>query len=346
MKTYKMLFTLLLIPVFVLVSGCKKDDESPVTPPTTQINEAELLAQYVEGNGDYIYSGASFVITASDFRTRYLADSTKLYIIDMRATADYNARHLRRAINVPMSGLWTHVKALNLATYDRVVVACYSGQTAAFAVSVIRSLLPLTDANKVVSLKWGMSAIDSTFAQNYWLGKISNSRAAQFITSDPPAKPAKGDLPALSTGLTNGKDILEARAVKLLNDGFNITISEAAVYSNLSGYFIVNYWPLGFYKDPGHIDGAYNYDPAGKPFNLANDLKSLPTNKPVVLYCYTGQTSAYVGAYLKMLGYDAKTLVYGANSMIYDKMKTVAGFPQANIFIPANEIKSYRDLLN
>jgi len=33
--------------------------------------------------------------------------------------------------------------------------------------------------------------------------------------------------------------------------------------------------------------------------------------------------------------------------MIYDKMNatTVANFPKSNIFIPANEIKGYKDLL-
>jgi rhodanese-related sulfurtransferase len=54
--------------------------------------------------------------------------------------------------------------------------------------------------------------------------------------------------------------------------------------------------------------------------NLAADLKTLPTDKPVVVYCYTGQTSAFMAAYLRLLGYDAKSLKFGTNGMIYDKM--------------------------
>ena len=53
---------------------------------------------------------------------------------------------------------------------------------------------------------------------------------------------------------------------------------------------------------------------------LSADLKTLPTDKAVVIYCYTGQNSAFLTAYLRVLGYDAKSLLYGANGMIYDHL--------------------------
>jgi rhodanese-related sulfurtransferase len=341
------LLSVLIIGLFLFV-GCKEDEKNPVTPPVT-VDESTELAKYVEANGDYIYNGASFVITAAAYKTAYVADPTKIYTIDIRSAADYNAKRLKGAVNVSLANLYTHIKGLTLANYTNVVVTCYSGQTSAYGVSLVRSMLPLAEGNKIVSLKWGMSSIDSSFATNYWLAKTGNTRATQFVSTDPPAKPVKGVMPVISTGMKTGKEILEARVNKLLTDGFNITITEAAVYANLSGYFIANYWPLAYYKDPGHIDGAYNYATGTglKPFNLDSALTTLPTNKPVVLYCYTGQTSAYVGAYLKMLGYDIKSLSYGANSMIFDKMvnTTVANFPKSNIFRPAIEIMGYKDLL-
>ena len=45
-------------------------------------------------------------------------------------------------------------------------------------------------------------------------------------------------------------------------------------------------------------------------------LKTLPTDKTIVVYCYTGQNSASIAAYLRLMGYDAKSLKFGANSMI------------------------------
>jgi rhodanese-related sulfurtransferase len=39
---------------------------------------------------------------------------------------------------------------------------------------------------------------------------------------------------------------------------------------------------------------------------------------PVGVYCYTGQTSAQVAAYLQMMGYDGKTVYYGVQKMCYE----------------------------
>jgi rhodanese-related sulfurtransferase len=54
---------------------------------------------------------------------------------------------------------------------------------------------------------------------------------------------------------------------------------------------------------------------------LSADLKTLPTDKTIVVYCYTGQTSANLAAYLRLVGYDAKSLKFGTNGMIFNKME-------------------------
>ncbi len=337
MKNIKSLLSFFFI-IAILFVGCKKDESTPTTPTPT-INEAEELVKYVEANGDYIHAGAGFTYDAATFRTDYLANPGKLLILDIRSATDYNAKHLLSAKNITLANLRKVTDTVNFANYDKIVVVCYSGQTACYGVGLVRSLYSLTNANKIVALKWGMSSIDSMFATNYWLAKISNGRATQFVQTAAPTKPAKGDLPTLSTGKKTGQEILSVRVDSLLAQGFTVaTVSEGTVYSGLTNYFIVNYWPSASYLNPGHIDGAYNYDNTTKPFQLANDLKTLPTNKTIALYCYTGQTSAYVGAYLRLIGYDVKSITYGANSMIYDLMT-------ANKFNPLTEIKGYKDLL-
>lgn len=331
------MFLLLIFAVLISFTGCKKDDSNPVNTDT--INEAELLVKHFEQNNDYIH-GASFVIGAPDVRTNILTNPAKQLIVDIRAAADFNNKRLKGAVNKTLAELPAYFKTLTMANYDKVVIACYSGQTSAYAVSLIRAL---GYGSKVVSLKWGMSSIDSSFAQNYWLSKMLSPRVADFVTTDSPAKNPAGSLPTLSTGKKTAPEILEERVNALITAGYSAaTVNEATLYSNLSGYYIVNYWTNALYKDPGHINGAINYDPTAQPFKLANDLKTLPTNKPVVLYCFTGQTSSYVGAYLRLLGYDAKSLLYGANSMIYNLMVTKN---VANTFIPATEIKGYTDIL-
>ena len=71
--------------------------------------------------------------------------------------------------------------------------------------------------------------------------------------------------------------------------------------------------------DQGHIEGAIQYTPKND-LKLAQFLKTLPTNKTIVVYCYTGQTSSHVAVFLRALGYDAKTLSFGANNLFYDTM--------------------------
>lgn len=340
-----------LFVVFISYYGCSKSDSG--TEPTP-INEAETLVNYLESSGDYIRMASSFVMDAATYKTKVTTTPGKIYTIDVRAASDYNTKRLRGAVNVTIPNLLTHIKGLNIDNYDNIVVVCYSGQSAAYAVSLVRAALPLAQANKVVSLKFGMASIDSMFALTTWLNpnNVNNAGAASVQTNDPPAKPTAGKLPTINTGKTTGKEILEARVNALLAAGYggtsNTTISYANLSAALSNYFIVNFWPTNLYKDPGHIPGAYNYLPAGaagadpKTFHSGHDLKTLPTDKPIVLYCYTGQTSSYWIGYLRLLGYDARSLLYGGNGFMYDLMKSKG---VANTFNPATDIKGYKDLL-
>ncbi len=113
---------------------------------------------------------------------------------------------------------------------------------------------------------------------------------------------------------------MDARIDVVLAEGFGAAaIGATEVYANLDDYYIVNYWPANHYSDPGHIEGAMQYTPK-ESIGLDTYLKTLPTDKTIVVYCYTGQTSANLACYLRILGYDAKSLKFGCNSMIYDHM--------------------------
>ena len=239
-------------------------------------------------------------------------------------------------MNVPAGSLVDHLKAMNPAasSYTNIVLVCYSGQTAAFAVGAVRAM----GYSNVKSMKWGMSAWHTDFSAS-WVNNRSNARATEFVTGASPALNAAGDLPVLSTGLTTGAAIAESRVKSVLSTGFGAgSITHANLYLNLGGHYIINFWPQATYEGTGHINGALLYDPAVKPFLSTGLLKTLPTNKPVVLYCYTGQTSAYLSGYLRVLGYDARSLLFGANGMIFDKMLS-NGVP--NAFVPASEIMEY-----
>jgi rhodanese-related sulfurtransferase len=163
-----------------------------------------------------------------------------------------------------------------------------------------------------------MCSWNAVFASR-WQNAVSNSAILDFDQTAVD-KGAEGDLPDLSTGFDTGADIFEARLDVVLAEGFGTAaISKTAVLDNKEDYYIVNYWPEAEYDDPGHIIGARQYTPK-QDIALDAALKTLPTDQTIVVYCYTGQTSANLAAYLRVIGYDAKSLTYGTNGMIYDQM--------------------------
>lgn len=303
---------LLIIPILMLAISCSDDNS---TEPEEQINEAEVLVKYLEETGDFINTAAPAMITADAVEANRLAPDFDQYVIDIRAADDYASGHIAGAVNVAFGSLLSHYTSNNLQDKDLVVIACYSGQTAGYGTSILRMM----GYDNVKDLKWGMSSWAEKFAENSWQAKIGNNYTS-FVT-DVSAKAAAGEYPLLETGKTNPAEILAERVNDLLANGFgDATVAYSAVTSNPNDYYIVNYWSTAHYA-LGHIPGAIQYTPKT---DLKSDafLNTLPTDKTVVVYCYTGQTSAHMAAYLKLLGYDAKSLVYGVNTMNYDWMIT------------------------
>jgi rhodanese-related sulfurtransferase len=310
MKKFRLLF-IGVLAVAMIATSCKKDEA---------INESQVLAEYLESTNsplmkDYVNSDMPSIIAASEVKS--LNETGQIYIIDIRSAADFATGHIANAHNVAFGDILTHIESVDLTPYTKVAVVCYTGQTAGYATCLLR----LMGYDKVYSMKWGMCSWNADFAGK-WNTAIStgNAYAAQF-TPDATAKNASGDLPTLSTGKTTGQEILEARVNTLLADGFTpATVTNKAVFDNLDNYYIVNYWPAAQYTDPGHIPGSVQYEPKSS-IKLSADLKTLPAEKTVAVYCYTGQTSAFLTAYLRLLGYDAKSILFGTNGMIYDVMK-------------------------
>ena len=93
--------------------------------------------------------------------------------------------------------------------------------------------------------------------------------------------------------------------------------------NGLDNYFIINYFSADDYHGlgaaPGHLDGAIQFTP-GASLGMDEMLEYVPTDKPVIVYCWTGQTSSQMTAYLNMLGYEAYSLKFGSNNMWYDEL--------------------------
>ncbi|MFH1527135.1 MAG: rhodanese-like domain-containing protein [Bacteroidota bacterium] len=308
MHLRKMFYLFLIIPILFLNVACSEDDD-----PADPINEAQVLAEYLETT-NFVTSVAPAMVGADVVEANRLDPNYNQYVIDIRTATDFAKGRIPGAVNVAFSDIVSHYETNNLATKDLVVIACYSGQTAGYATGILR----LLGYANVKDLKWGMSSWHVDFAK-WQTGKGNNYTA--FVT-DVTAKAAAGNLPKLETGKKTGADILKERVTTILADGFSPAATQtwSTVTANPSNYYIVNYWSADHYA-LGHIPGAIQYTPgATSDLTLATALKTLPTDKEIVVYCYTGQTSAHIAVYLRLLGYNAKSLLYGVNAMNYDWM--------------------------
>jgi len=306
--------------------------------PAGSFDETRILLNFFENKRDYFHKGGPFVITAQTLRLNLLTKPKAQYLMDIRSPEAFAKGHIRGSRHVDFKDLYKHVKEIDAQSYENIVVICFAGQASAYAVSLLRA----AGYAKAVSLKWGISSWAAVFAQESWLRNLSSMRTAEFVHTPSPAKNPPGQLPPLATGKTKPEEILEVRLSTLFAEGFApVMLGHCCVFNNWycdGNYYVINYWPTELYEKIGHIPGAVNYPPNEQPFKSSTHLLTLSTKIPNVLYCYTGQTSAYASGYLRILGYDARSLLFGANGVIYDTMRENK---MANTFIPETEIMNY-----
>jgi rhodanese-related sulfurtransferase len=321
----KLFYLLFIIPILFVQTGCSDDDDKVL------VNEAEVLVKYLEANENVLntfFNTPQKMIKASDVKAN-LDTQVDQYIIDIRSATDFADGHIQGAVNVDASAVFDHYKTKNLDTKSVVVIVCYTGQGAGW----VSGLLRTAGYTNSRDLKWGMCSWNSKTSEAWTsASNVNNSRQTELVTT-PTQKPPVGELPTLATGKTEPKAILEARVEAVFADGLNaVKMTNAPAFATPNDYFILNYWSEEHYNLM-HIPGAVQYTP-GADLTFDTFLKTLPTDKKIAVYCYTGQTSAHVAAYLRVLGYDAKTILYGVNGMNWENIP-------ANQFNAANEIHEY-----
>lgn len=303
MKTRNLFKIFLIIAVSALsLSGCIKKEDEP------QVDYYKVMTDYMAANTmdlpDVIASG---VVTASAVN----ANKSAYYIIDLRSAADFAAGHIEGAVNSTVKDVLT---AAQNAGSKPILLVCYTGQNAAYANICLR----LSGYKDSKIMKWGMSAWGPSFDK--WSANVSNQAVghANWSTTNTIKTPVTFSLPTFTATATAGADILKERVKAALDKGFQGS-KVSDVLGTPANYFISNYWTEADVNTYGHIKGAYRLNETLK-LTDAVGFKNLDPNAVIVPYCWTGQTSAMVSAYLTVLGYNAKGLMFGANNMIQDQL--------------------------
>jgi len=310
MKRSWMVLLVIAIFAMVFVTGCKDDSTDP------DLDAIEILMTYLDANGmdvDALFAG--WIKAAADIVDETTYTIPDYYVMDIRTgdsnsndIVDYHDGHIEGAV---LSSLGSIV--VDAAQADKpILVVCYTGQSAGHAVMALR-LSGYTDA---AILKWGMSGWHSDFDK--WTPNVAQLDHANWVAAPGLIEDAEVfGYPEWEVDATDGEAILEARVTALLEGGFKgvgalDTDTMNGALDNPGDYFLNNYWAADDVETYGNITGAYRI----KPLVLEN----LDPNSTVVTYCWSGQTSSMMTAYLTVLGYDAKSLKFGANGMIYDDL--------------------------
>jgi rhodanese-related sulfurtransferase len=311
--------TLWLLPLVVFLFSCSggkdqkaKTENNEAIAAAVEINaEAKELLKYLNESGDYVNTREfpSLISPESTFK----ALGEKTLVIDMRTPDVFAKGHIKGAVNVEMEDLPAFFSSkIKPFEYEKIILACYSGQSSSYSTSLLR----LMGYGNVFSMRWGMSGWNKMM-DNKWLASISSKFEDRLDTIDSPrAKPS--DFPVLNTGKTKGAEIFDERIKMLFSDYKNAVVSSDSVFANPGKYYIINYERKDKY-DSGHIPGAVRYKPNGT-LGIISEMQTIPADREIVLYCSTGHNSAFVTAYLRLFGYNAKTLKFGNNGFMHGKM--------------------------
>ncbi|MGE5680783.1 MAG: rhodanese-like domain-containing protein [Bacillota bacterium] len=315
----------------ILYQGCLENNVIPKFDFSSE-NSTEMLV-YFETHGDLINSlDAPWLISASN-----LNNMTDHYlIIDTRSTEQFRIGHIQKAVNVNCRNLLRYIQDNDIAKFEKVVIISASGQASAYYTTLLR----LAGYQNIYSLEFGMASWNKDFSEP-WVKNCADSPYLSSFTNISGKKNSPGKLPILDFRNKSGSvpENVSERISDLISAGFNdndsiipdgqlsgpVLDSRIISENDMSDYYyLICYGSerlfnlrVGVGSSIGHPKGAVFY---AEKYSLSSnkEISTLPASgKPLILYCYNGQVSASAVAFLRVLGYDAKSLLYGAHSIFY-----------------------------
>lgn len=287
----KLLFTLFVICLLAssLFISCSKKEAPAETAVEVTINTLEdAVNAYFENKPDHNYK-----IGQNDIVDMVKAGED-MVLLDLRKPDDYAKGHLKGAVNVPW-GMELYNQLKYIPRDKDVYINCYSGQTAGQAV-ILLNVAGVSARSINLGWNFGISKVEGVGAvietETHLLDTAKTWETDSAIDA---AYKAYYEEFASLTGTPFGSNIVsEENAKKILDSGDSDVV------------FVSVRKPDDYTK--GHVDTASNM-PWGKGMN---DLfASLPADKKIIIYCYSGQTAGQTVAGLKLLGYDAVSLKGG-----------------------------------
>lgn len=327
----KILFILLV--TLIAAAGCMEEINESVEPG---YNVSSDILTYLETSGDFINTDQNPAFMSAEL---VLAHQGSSLLLDIRSAFDYGDGHIENSINVTMESLIETIDNRG-SEYERIVIISSSGQKAAYTAALLR----MYGYPNVYSMEYGMGRWNEKFA-DVWINARNDSRYVNYLTRVAYAKPLlKKNMPRV---LVDDPSIPTEQMVKqrirmmLTEAEYGKSIASTDDYEDAFSNrhkeylntYIICYGGLDLYNyirilregyDPpriigGHPKGAVYYDPAND-FKASTYLLTLPVDRQIFVYSYNGQRSAYINAYLRLLGYNVRSIEFGGVSMFYNQL--------------------------
>jgi rhodanese-related sulfurtransferase len=311
-----------------MLAGCLKDN--PLTADNFITTDTINMLTYLESNGDIINSRStlSTFLNAQDL----YSNLSNYVILDIRDPQLFADGHISGAINVQSSDLLTKVKS---SGSSNVILVSQNGQSASYYGGLVR----LDGLNNVYVLKFGMAGWNSHFAGPWDQNNGLTPSGFKYFNNAFYNRGPYTNLPSVNlSGSGDIKSKIETRIQSLLSekfdDGINLEdsslLTAKSVYvfnegiyfaadSTFGDQYIACYDTFFVYQEGGSRDVTIPmHPPHSVLYTYYNDLKSvyylqtIPSNKKVVMYSKSGHQSAFATAYLRLLGYNARSLLFGA----------------------------------
>ncbi len=288
LRNKKLVSILLVMLLLVTVlTACQPEEATPDPDEGQEVDQGEAIVPeevLLDASIEFMnsVSSTSYIVGGSDVMDLIGINPDALFIVDMRAPADYAEGHIEGAVNIPFAEIGNH---LNVIPMDKqVYFVCYSGQSSAQATAV---------ANLV-----GFEAYSFKSGMNFgWSDDFTKETTENALPE------------AMEPELSEEEQVVWDAASTYFDDGVKITSPEdllALVEDNPDMITILDIRRAEDFE-AGHVESAINV-----PFaEVGANFDSIPTNRPVYVICYSGQTAGLTSASLRMAGYNAFSLNRG-----------------------------------
>ena len=242
------------------------------------------------------------------------------FVLSIRGASDYETAHIPGAVNMDWRTLFAMENLALLPQDDTmIVVVCYTGQTAGHVTAGLNMLNFNASTLLHGMCSWTPAAVKcfnpASAQQNYPVVSGSEPGTPEDgVTRD---NGCGGDPPTGGgewTGSSEEWEIIRHTIDVYFQTAPTFYTTNKAVHNNLyDGWtandpFVLSVRSATDYA-AGHVPTAVNIGATAllEPENL----ETLPMDKQIVVYCYTGHTAAHTNAVLGILGYESVSMKFG-----------------------------------